>query len=93
MYWHRKSVTYLGFLAVLSLGQPGIAWAQEQSEPLTGEGEPVEQVDLRTPLASALGFMRFAENGDYVRAAEYLDLRYLPNEIESANGATLAEQL
>jgi len=93
MYLHKKSVTYLGFLAVLSLGQPGIAWAQEQSEPLTGEGELVEQVDLRTPLASALGFMQFAENGDYVRAAEYLDLRYLPDEMKSANGATLAEQL
>ncbi len=93
MYWHRKSVTYLGFLAVLSLGEPGIAWAQEQSELLTGEGEPVEQVDLRTPLTSALGFMQFAENGNYVRAAEYLDLRYLPDEMESANGATLAEQL
>jgi len=93
--WHKKAVAQLIFLAALILGQSGNAWAQEEVEPesFLSTDEPIEQVDQRTPLTTAIGFMRFAENGDYDRAAEYLDLRYLPDEMKAADGTVLAEHL
>lgn len=92
IFWPRKTVACM---ALLTLGQSGNAWAQDEpvAESFVSAGAPIDQVDQRTPLASAQGFMQSAESGDYDRAAEYLDLRYLPDEMESADGAVLAEQL
>jgi len=53
----------------------------------------LDKVDQRTPLSAAQGFMRFAELGNYEKAAEFLDLRYLPGELADADGLQLAEQL
>jgi MscS family membrane protein len=82
-------------VAVLALGQPGIVWAQQDADPdvFMDDVESLDQVDQRTPLSTAQGFMRFAELGDYATAAEYLDLRYLPKEFGDADGPQLAEQL
>lgn len=55
--------------------------------------ESLEEVDQRTPLKTAQGFMRFAELGDYEGAAEFLDLRYLPENLQNSDGSALAEQL
>ena len=95
MPWHKIAAAHLIFLMALASGQLGIAWAEEDSEAesFLSEDELIEQIDQRTPLSSAIGFMQFAEKGDYERAAEYLDLRYLPDEIKSVDGAVLAEQL
>jgi len=95
MPWHKKAVAQLIFLTALMLGQSGNVWAEEEVEPesFLSTDEPIEQVDQRTPLTTAIGFMRFAENGDYDRAAEYLDLRYLPDEMKAADGTVLAEHL
>jgi len=96
MPWQKKAVAQLIFLMALALGQSGNVWAQEletEAESFLSEDEPIEQIDQRTPLSSAIGFMQFAEKGDYERAAEYLDLRYLPDEMNSVDGAVLAEQL
>jgi len=95
MSWQKKAVAQLIFLTALTLGLTGNVGAQEQTEAdvFLDEDEPIEQIDQRTPLTSAIGFMQFAENGDYDRAAEYLDLRYLPDEMKSVDGAVLAEQL
>lgn len=49
-----------------------------------------EKMDQRTPLAAAQGFMRAAELGDYEVASQYLDLRYLPEELSDADGKRLA---
>jgi len=57
--WHKKAVAQLIFLAALILGQSGNAWAQEEVEPesFLSTDEPIEQVDQRTPLTTAIGFM------------------------------------
>ena len=95
MLWHKKAVTRLIFLTALTLVRSGNVWAEEEvpAEYFLGTDDPGEQVDQRTPLTTAVGFMQFAENGDYDRAAEYLDLRYLPDKMESADGTVLAKQL
>ena len=95
IFWQKCAVACLIILTVLFLGQSENVWTEEEPEAnvfLSAE-EPIEQIDQRTPLTSAIGFMQFAENGDYDRAAEYLDLRYIPDEVGSAGGAVLAEQL
>ncbi len=95
MIWHKRAVAQLIFLTALTLWQPGNVRAEDEpdADVIAGEDEAIGQKDQSTPLASAMGFMYFAESGDYDRAAEYLDLRYLPDELESVDGATLAEQL
>lgn len=85
----------MGCVVVLALGQPGIVWAQQDDalNVFGGDVEALDQVDQHTPLSTAQGFMRFAELGDYETAAEYLDLRYLPEQFSDVGGQKLAEQL
>jgi len=82
-------------VSVFILGQPAVSLSQqvvEQNAFVDAVGS-LDQVDQRTPLRTAQGFMRFAELGEYERAAEYLDMRYLPDNLSEADGAALAEQL
>ena len=82
-------------LALLGLGQSGISYAQKVVDlnAFVDDVETLDHVDQRTPLKTAQGFMRFAELGEYERAAEYLDLRYLPDDLDEVDDAALAEQL
>ena len=74
---------------------PGAVSAQEVVDlnPYVDETPALENMDQRTPLAAAQGFMRAAELGDYEVASQFLDLRYLPEELSDADGKRLAEQL
>jgi len=82
-------------LVVLVTCLPGIAAAQEvvDLDPFIDDVESLDEIDQSSPLKTAQGFMRFAELGDYESAAQYLDLRYLPEELDTPDGALLAEQL
>ena len=82
-------------LALVGLWLPGAVHAQQVGDPgaFVDDIKSLDQVDQRTPLKTAQGFMRFAELGEYERAAEYLDLRYLPKELGETDGAVLAERL
>jgi len=82
-------------LALFGLGQSGVSYAQKVADldAFVDDVETLDHVDQRTPLKTAQGFMRFAELGEYERAAEYLDLRYLPEGLDEVDPAALAEQL
>ncbi len=54
---------------------------------------PEDLLDRGTPRRAARGFLLAAAEGDYQRAAEYLDLRNLPRGMSEADGPTLAEDL
>ena len=54
---------------------------------------PVDEFDRGAPRNCLVGFFKAAGAGDYKRAAEYLDFRYLPNEMEAISGPELARQL
>jgi MscS family membrane protein len=50
-------------------------------------------VNRETPRDAMAGFLDATRHGDYLRAAEYLDLRRLPASARSEEGPTLARQL
>jgi MscS family membrane protein len=54
---------------------------------------PEDLLDRGTPRRTARGFLLAAAEGDYQRAAEYLDLRNLPRSMSEADGPSLAEDL
>ncbi len=54
---------------------------------------PDDLLDRGTPRRAARGFLLAVGEGDYERAAEYLDLRNLPRGMSEADGPTLAEDL
>ena len=54
---------------------------------------PDDLLDRGTPRRAARGFLLAVSEGDYERAAEYLDLRNLPRGMSEADGPTLAEDL
>ena len=54
---------------------------------------PVDRLGRDTPHGSALGYLKSGREGDYERAAKYLDLRRLPITIHSVDATELARQL
>ncbi|OQY03364.1 MAG: hypothetical protein B6I25_08145 [Planctomycetales bacterium 4572_13] len=54
---------------------------------------PADDMKRGTPRSTLLEFQKVAEKGDYERAAEYLDLRYLPYGMTPEQGPELARQL
>ncbi len=52
-----------------------------------------EILDRRTPLSALLLLRAVLDAEDFDRAEEFLDMRYLPREMESQDAATLLEQL
>lgn len=82
-------------LASLATALPGGALAQQvaDGEVFADDVATQDGVNQRTPLRTTQGFMRFAELSDYDSAAQYLDLRFLPEEVAASDAALLAEQL
>ncbi len=54
---------------------------------------PEDPYDRGTPRATMLGFLESARDGDWTRAAEYLDLRSIPVKERAERGPALARDL
>ncbi|GHG87257.1 mechanosensitive ion channel family protein [Comamonas sp. JC664] len=76
----------LALLLLLLLPLPGFALNG-------GLGEPPADVDRRTPMATAAGFLDTAHARDAERAPHYLSLSHLPPEQQAAEGLRLAKRL
>ncbi len=75
------------------------AQTQEKDPPAGAETpaaeteEPTDALNRETPASSIQGFLLAAEEPDYTRAADYLDLRNLPRSIRNTQPERLAEML
>lgn len=88
---------------ILALVPCPLAGAQNAAEPLAGAvasevpavdgGAPEDALNRGTPRRSAVGFLEACARPDFERAAEYLDLRNLPENIAELGGPELARQL
>lgn len=66
----------------------------EKTEPVKAPPPgPVDEYDRGVPRSSVKGFYKAARDGDFERAAKYLDLRNLPRWIDEGEGAELARKL
>jgi MscS family membrane protein len=54
---------------------------------------PADEFNRGVPRASLKGYLKATRNGDFDRAAKYLDLSYLPDSIDESEGPRLARQL
>jgi MscS family membrane protein len=93
--FEAKLCVWLGVLACVAGGI--VASAQEQpavEAPAKAEepAGPADEYDRGVPRSAMLGFLVACREGDYERAAEYLDLRRLDAK-ERGRGAVLARQL
>jgi MscS family membrane protein len=95
-----KLVLPLIFLAFLCC--PGHIQAQDQpaatetvavAVPVTVDKGPEDALGRGTPRSSAIGFLEACANFDFEKAAEYLDLRNLPDDVSDISGHELARQL
>jgi MscS family membrane protein len=68
---------------------------QEPAEAPKGQEPkgPVDEFDRGTPRTSVEGFLAVARAGDYERAANFLDLRRLPQSTVQEQGPLLARKL
>ncbi len=76
----------LALLVLLLLPLPGLALNE-------GLGEPPADVDRRTPMATASGFLDAAHARDAARAPHYLSLSHLPPGQQAEEGLRLARRL
>ena len=53
---------------------------------------PLDEFERGNPRSSVKGFFKAARDGDFERAAKYLDLRNLPWRMETYQGSELARQ-
>ncbi|MHC5083403.1 MAG: mechanosensitive ion channel family protein [Planctomycetota bacterium] len=61
-------------------------------KPKPSEPAPVDDLNRGVPRSAVLGFFVAAEDGDFERAAEYFDLRYLPYGMNEKDAPELARQ-
>jgi len=54
---------------------------------------PADEFNRGVPRSSLKGYLKAARDGDFERAAKYLDLRYLPGRLDQSQGPQLARQL
>jgi MscS family membrane protein len=65
----------------------------EPVQPAEGIQVPEDPFDRGVPRSSVHGYLTAARSRDYVKAAEYLDLRNLPPTLKKDSGPKLARQL
>jgi len=61
--------------------------------PIQVDKGPEDALNRGTPRSSAIGFLETCSRFDFEKAAEYLDLRNLPDEVVELGGHELARQL
>jgi MscS family membrane protein len=107
--WHFAliiaSLSLTGLLIVnRAMAQPGLSQTVKTSSKgteVSGDLEPkkikplgpVDEFNRGVPRSSLKGYLKAAREGDYERAAEYLDLRNLPARMDESKGPRLARQL
>ena len=69
--------------------------SEQQLEQLSNEtsARKLSPASARTPLDAILGFRKYLRAGDFAVAAQYLDLRYVPEEIAAIEPKDLAQAL
>ena len=65
---------------------------QPQSQKVKRPG-PADEFNRGVPRSSLKGYLKAAHDGDFARAAKYLDFRYLPDGMDESQGPQLARQL
>jgi MscS family membrane protein len=66
----------------------------DQPEPERAKAvRPADEFNRGVPRSSLKGYLKAARDGDFERAAKYLDLRYLPDRMDARQGPRLARQL
>ena len=75
-----------------SNSQEGTGAQQPEPEKVNPLG-PADEFNRGVPRSSLKGYLKAARDGDFERAAKYLDLRYLPDWIDNNEGPQLARQL
>jgi small-conductance mechanosensitive channel len=85
-------------VSMLTIGATALAQAEPVPptlEPPAAAAEPGtrETLDRQTPRRTMEGFLRQAKNGDFERAASYLDLRAFPVDDRDQVGPELAQKL
>jgi MscS family membrane protein len=87
-------------LLVGSVASAGFVHAQSAAEktradvePAAEQKGPVDALNRGTPRGSIVGFLEACEEFDFERAAQYLDLRNLPDDVVEVGGHELARQL
>jgi MscS family membrane protein len=89
------------FVAVLALTLSGSSFAQQEETqttvavavPLQANKGPEDALDRGNPRSSIIGYLKAASEFKFDKAAEYLDLRNLPEEVAEIGGPELARQL
>ena len=54
---------------------------------------PSDEFNRGVPRSSLKGYLKAARDGDFMRAANYIDMRYLPGGLDASQGPQLARQL
>lgn len=67
--------------------------AQEAKEKQVKHAGPIDELDRATPRGTLEGFLAVAGDGDYKKAAKYLDLRNLRGRAAKEEGSDLARRL
>jgi MscS family membrane protein len=100
MYLYTKIPFALLFVFIIFTSPTMAQEAKEGSEtvaltlPIAVEDKgPEDELDRGTPRGSIIGFLSACSDFEFDRAAEYLDLRNLPEEITAIGGHELARQL
>lgn len=95
-------IHYLYALVVLTILAIPVAPLSAQEEntetvavavPIASKKGPEDALNRGTPRGSAIGFLEACSVFNFEKAAEYLDLRNLPEEIRGLGGQELARQL
>lgn len=105
--WHHIIVFLLTVVSLSVKGQTpvdekarqasavSVFQSEQQAEELSkDDGErKLFPAAARTPLETILGFRKFLRAGDYDTAGQYLDLRYIPEEVAQYEPSQLAQAL
>ena len=75
-----------------SNSKEGEAAKQPEPEKVKTLG-PADEFDRGVPRSSLKGYLKAARDGDFERASQYLDMRYLPSWMDEKQGPPLARQL
>ncbi len=96
-YPHMKTAPLkIALLLLIVFGLNPLANAQEQPAvpvPVAVEKGPEDALNRGTPRGSIVGFLEACSAFDFEKAAQFLDLRNLPDEASEFGGHELARQL